>query len=193
MSTAGEDMSVRRPWTERGRAEPWEGPALRRTREILCGGARERTLEVGAGTGANLAYYPPQVRLTAIGPDPAALAEARGRAEELGLVARFAEGDARALDFPDESFETVVCILALGAVEGREEALREMYRVLVPGGRLLAAERVVRTRLPARPWRLRRGHPRRTPREEAAEAGFRVGHHDRLLFGTVERMVAHRP
>ncbi|WP_436892096.1 class I SAM-dependent methyltransferase [Nocardiopsis dassonvillei] len=186
-------MNVRRSWAERGRAEPWEGPALRRTREILCAGARERTLEVGVGTGANLRYYPPQVRLTAIDPDPAALAAARERAEELGLVARFAEGDARSLDFPDESFETVVCTLALSAVEEREEALREMYRVLVPGGRLLAAERIVRTGLPSRLWRRRRDHPRRAPREAAAEAGFRVGHHDRLFFGRVERMVAHRP
>ncbi|WP_306366318.1 class I SAM-dependent methyltransferase [Nocardiopsis sp. CC223A] len=184
-------MNVRRPWT--GRAEPWEGPSLRRTREILCAGARERTLEVGVGSGANLRYYPPQVRLTAIDPDPAALASARKHAEELGLVARFAEGDARSLHFSDESFETVVCTLALGAVDGREEALREMYRVLVPGGRLLAAERIGRPRLPARLWERRRENPRRAPREAAAEAGFRVGHHDRLLFGTVERLVAHRP
>jgi SAM-dependent methyltransferase len=191
MRTAGEDMNVRRSWT--GRAEPWEGPALRRTREILCAGARERTLEIGVGGGANLRYYPPQVRLTAIDPDSAALAAARKRAEELGLVARFAEGDARSLDFSDESFETVVCTLALSAIDGQEEALREMYRVLVPGGRLLAAERIGHTRFPARLWERRRENPRRAPREVAAEAGFRVGHHDRLFFGTVERMVAHRP
>ncbi|SHJ30233.1 Ubiquinone/menaquinone biosynthesis C-methylase UbiE [Nocardiopsis flavescens] len=192
VSTAGEDMNVRRPWTGRGRAEPWEGPALRRTREILCAGARERTLEVGVGTGANLRYYPPQVRLTAIDTDSAALASARKRSEELGLVARFTEGDALSLDFPDEGFETVVCMLALDTVDDRARALREMYRVLVPGGRLLAAERIPRARLLPRLSARRREH-RRAPREEAAEAGFRVGHHDRLFFGTVERMVAHRP
>ena len=191
MSTAGEDMNVQRPWT--GRAVPWEGPALRRTREILCAGARERTLEIGVGDGTNLRYYPPQVRLTAIDPDPAALEAARGHAEGLGLVARFSQGGPRSLDFPDESFETVVSMFALGGIDDRGKALQEMYRVLVPGGRLLAAERIGRHRFPARLRKRHRGSPLPTPREAAVEAGFRVGHHDRLFFGTVERMVAHRP
>ncbi|MDE3720960.1 class I SAM-dependent methyltransferase [Nocardiopsis sp. N85] len=179
--------------TGRGRGELWDGVALRRTREILCAGARERTLEVGVGTGANLRHYPPQVRLTAIDRDPGMVSLARERAEELGVPGRFLEGDAAALDFPDESFETVVCTMTLGVIDDQEAALREMHRVLVPGGRLLTADRIDHTRFPARLWERRREHPRRLPRDVAVEAGFQVGHHDRLFFGLIERMVAHRP
>ncbi|MEV2277591.1 class I SAM-dependent methyltransferase [Nocardiopsis sp. NPDC049922] len=170
-----------------------QGPALRRTREILCAGARGRTLEVAIGTGRNLRHYPPQIHLTGIDPNPEALARTRERADALGRPVHLAEGDAGRLEFPDACFDTVVSILALGSAPDRRAALAEMFRVLVPGGRLLLADRIEYARFPARLVEARREHPRRLPREVALEVGFEVGHHDRLLFGLVERMVAHRP
>ncbi|MFD6950777.1 methyltransferase type 11 [Nocardiopsis sp. TSRI0078] len=173
--------------------ERLQSPAMRRTREILCAGARGRTLEVAVGTGRNLPHYPPQVRLTAIDLSPEMLDRARSRAEGLGMAARFLEGDAQALDFPDQSFDTVVCTLAMCAVPDQHRALAEMYRVLVPGGRLLMVDHVEYAGFPGRLLEQRREHPRRLPRDVAAEVGFQVGHHDRLFLGLVERVVAHRP
>ncbi|MBE2999895.1 class I SAM-dependent methyltransferase [Nocardiopsis sp. HNM0947] len=169
------------------------GPVLHRTRELLCAGARGRTLEVGVGSGRNLPFYPPQVRLTAIDTDPAKIERAREHAAELALPGRFLVGDVQDLDFPDRSFDTVMCTLTLGAVDDQAAAMREMYRVLEPGGRLLMVDRIGRARLPFRLVEQRRRNPRRLPREVAVEAGFRVGHHDRLMLGTIERVVAHRP
>jgi len=170
-----------------------QSPALRRTREILCAGARGHTLEVAVGTGQNLRHYPPQVRLTGIDPDSEMLAHARKRADELGMPARLIEGDPQDLAFADQTFGTVLCTLALCAVPDQRRALSEMYRVLVPGGRLLMVDHIEYARLPGRLVERRRENPRRLPREVAAEVGFEIGHHDRLLLGLVERVVAHRP
>lgn len=175
------------------RSERFQSPALRHTREILCAGARGHTLEVAVGTGRNLSHYPPQVRLTAIDISPQMLARARARADELGVSVRLLEGDVQALDFPDQIFDTVMCTLAMCAVPDQYRALSEMYRVLVPGGRLLMVDHIEYARFPGSLVEQRREHPRRLPREVATEAGFEVGHHDRLLFGLVERVVAHRP
>ena len=121
------------------------------------------------------------------------LAKAREKAEELGRSITLVEGDAQSLTFADGSFETVVCTLSLCTIPDQERALREMHRVLVPGGRLLLVDHIEYTRLPLRLRERRREHPRRLPREVAREVGFEVGHHDRLFFGMVERVVAHRP
>ena len=172
-----------------GRFEP---SSLRSTRRILCGGARGRTLEVAVGTGRNLEYYPPQVELTGVDLSPAMMAKARERAESLGRPISLVEGDAQQLSFDDQSFDTVLCALALCTIPDQERALAEMYRVLVPGGRLLMVDHIEYTRFPFRLREGRREHPRRLPRELAEEVGFVVGHHDRLLLGMVERVVAHR-
>ena len=171
----------------------YEPSAIRSTRKILCGGARGRTLEVAVGTGLNLEYYPPQVELTGVDLSPAMMAKARAKAEARGRPISLVEGDAQRLSFPDSSFDTVLCALSLCTIPDQKRALAEMYRVLTPGGRLLLVDHIEYTRFPFRIRERLREHPRRLPREVAEEVGFVVGHHDRLLFGMVERVVAHRP
>ncbi|WP_017604687.1 class I SAM-dependent methyltransferase [Nocardiopsis alkaliphila] len=188
---------TRRLWEHRAGLYDFGGHcehvAIRNTRELLCGGARGRTLEVAVGTGRNLRYYPPQVKLTGLDLSSAMIARAAKKAEDLGLAITFVEGDAQRLPFADRSFETVLCALSLCTIPDQERALREMHRVLVPGGRLLLVDHIEYTRMPLRLRERRREHPRRLPREVAEEVGFEVGHHDRLFFGVVERVVAHRP
>lgn len=188
---------TRRLWEHRAGRYDFGGHcehvAIRNTRELLCGGARGRTLEVAVGTGRNLRYYPPQVKLTGLDLSPAMIARAKKKAEGLGRPITLVEGNAQRLPFTDLSFETVVCTLSLCTIPDQEEALREMHRVLVPGGRLLLVDHIEYTRMPLRLSERRREHPRRLPREVAEEVGFEVGHHDRLFFGLVERVVAHRP
>lgn len=171
----------------------WEPAAIRESRRILCAGARDRTLEVAVGTGMNLQYYPPQVKLTGVDLSPAMLAKAEQKAREQGRPATLVEGDAQRLSYEDHSFDTVVCLFALCTIPDQVRALTEIHRVLVRGGRLLLADHIEYTRFPARVFERRRDHPRRLPREIAEEVGFRIGHHDRVLFGLVDRVVAHRP
>lgn len=62
------------------------------------------------------------------------LAIGRRRAEQLGRSADLRLGDAQALEFPDESFDTVVCTLSLCTIPDPRRAVAEARRVLRPGG-----------------------------------------------------------
>ena len=94
-------------------------------RRWACEQAQGEVLELAAGTGRNLPYYRDAVRLTAIELSPAMLGVARGRAERLGRPADLRVGDAEALDFPDERFDTVVATLALCSIPDDRRAVAE--------------------------------------------------------------------
>lgn len=136
------------------------GMAARR-RELL-GATSGRVLEIGAGTGLNLAHYPPGVtRLVLTEPDPGMRARLERRVARAGRDGVEVSGaGAEALPFPDASFDAVVCTLVLCTVPEPDAALAEVRRVLRPGGRLVFVEHVRsdRPRLArrqdrwARPW-----------------------------------------
>src|SRR2546429_1430137 len=96
------------------------------TRQWLCAQAVGAVLEVAIGTGLNLPHYPHDVRLTGVESSPGMLAIARRRAADLGREVDLREGDAQALDFPDGSFDTVVCSFSLCAIPDDRRALSEM-------------------------------------------------------------------
>ena len=133
--------------------------ALRRE---LLGAARGRVLELGAGTGRNLAAYPAGVEaLVLTEPDAAMRARLRRRVARSGRAASVVAAGAESLPFPGASFDTVVCTLVLCTVADPQASVRELRRVLRPGGRLLFIEHVRaepgrlarrQDRL-ARPWR----------------------------------------
>jgi ubiquinone/menaquinone biosynthesis C-methylase UbiE len=116
-----------------------------RLREVLAPEPGDRVLEIGPGTG----YYTAELAEW-IGPDGAleifdvqqemldhtmrALAE-RG----VGNVSP-TQGDARSLPYEDESFDSVVLVTVLGEIPDQDSALREIERVLKPGGRLVVGE-----------------------------------------------------
>ncbi|NUU19420.1 class I SAM-dependent methyltransferase [Cellulomonas humilata] len=102
-----------------------------------------RTLEVGVGTGANLPYYADRVTdLTLTDVSGAMLRAAAARAAEQGVDARLIQADSAHLDLPDDAFDTVVSTLALCCVDDELAVLRELARVLRPGGLLLMADHV---------------------------------------------------
>lgn len=154
---------------------------LSRRRQTLVGSARGDVLEIGAGTGLNLAHYPEQLTsLTLSEPSPAMSAKLRERARILGRPVEIIEGGAEALPFEDASFDTVVCTLVLCTVDDPVATIAELWRVLRPGGALLLIEHV-RSDDPARarwqdrleaPWRIF-GNGCRCNRDTAAalEAG----------------------
>ena len=112
-------------------------------RQQLLAGARGRVLEVGVGTGKNLPYYPAETVVTAIDFSPNMIARARMRRDELGLEnIDIKEMDVQALDFADDTFDTVVSTCVFCSVPLPVAGLRELRRVLKPDGRMLMLEHV---------------------------------------------------
>jgi ubiquinone/menaquinone biosynthesis C-methylase UbiE len=116
-----------------------EEAGLREIRRRALAPAEGRTIDIGAGTGANLALYPEAVsELVLAEPDPHMLRQLR----EKGMAAEAVEAPAEALPFPDDSFDTAVFTLVLCTAPDPARALAEAARVLRPGGRLLFVEHV---------------------------------------------------
>jgi ubiquinone/menaquinone biosynthesis C-methylase UbiE len=167
-------------------------------RRALTRGLSGRVLEIGCGTGRNLAVYGPGARPVALDPDPVVLGRARARAPSTPLVAATAE----ALPFADGSFGTVVSSLAFCSVPDPARGLAEVRRVLRPDGELRMLEHVrhtgrVRARLqdllqPA--WTRVTGgcRPNRPTERLVREAGFSIEPTGRRARGTL-RLFRARP
>lgn len=98
----------------------------------------ERILEVGIGTGLNLPLYPRHCRLTGIDLSDKMLAKAQAKIEELGLDnVTLKVMDASALDFADNEFDRAVATHVISAVPDPLGVLREMRRVVKPGGAIV--------------------------------------------------------
>lgn len=120
-----------------------EEAGLREMRRETLRAARGRTIDLGAGTGANLDLYPEGVtELVLAEPDPHMMARLRPKLAESGQDAELVEASAEELPFEDSSFDTAVFTLVLCTVPNPERALTEAARVLKPGGRLLFVEHV---------------------------------------------------
>ena len=118
-------------------------PVARELRARLIAGLRGRVLEVGCGDGRNFQHYPPGVSgVVAVEPDPNARAVALERAAEARVPIEVVEGVASPLPAEDASFEAAVLVWVLCSVPDPPAALRELRRVLVPGGELRFYEHV---------------------------------------------------
>ncbi|MBI4352940.1 MAG: class I SAM-dependent methyltransferase [Candidatus Omnitrophica bacterium] len=115
-------------YTDRSHRMFLERPAL---------GDGQRVLDVGCGTGSlelKLLARWPGVRLTAVDACPEMVETARRKSALLPRV-DWRVADAHSLPFPEESFDTVLSASAFHYFEIPQEALREIKRVLKPGGR----------------------------------------------------------
>jgi ubiquinone/menaquinone biosynthesis C-methylase UbiE len=171
-------------------------------REWVCSQAEGDVLEIAAGTGRNLRHYPADVRLTTTELSPEMLELARAEAAALCRDADLRIGDAQALEFPDDSFDTVVCTLGLCTIPDDRAAVREAKRVLRPGGRFVLLEHV---RSPVRAvrigervleplmLRLEHDHLLREPLDNLNAEGFQIERVERSKLGFVERVAARKP
>jgi ubiquinone/menaquinone biosynthesis C-methylase UbiE len=120
-----------------------EEAGLREMRRELLSEASGRTIDVGAGTGANLDLYPQTVsELVMAEPDPYMARQLRRKLAESGREVDLVESGAESLPFEDSSFDTAVFTLVLCTVPDPRAALSEVARVLEPGGRMLFLEHV---------------------------------------------------
>lgn len=197
----------RRSWDRQSRhydrqMKFWDRHLFKDSRAWVCRQAVGDVLEVAIGTGMNLPHYPEGIQLTGVDLSPEMLALAGNRAAELGFEVELLEGDAQRLAALDGSFDSVVCTFGLCAIPDHRQALREMHRVLRPGGVLLLADHVrARSRVAFGVQRalelgsvpLAGEHFRRRPMEQLAGLGFAVEVQERFgPVGLVERVKARK-
>lgn len=115
---------------------------LRAIRAEMIAAAHGDVLEIGAGTGANLALYNGVESLTVTEPEPPMLRRLEQRAKDVAPRAMVMRAPAEDLPFNDDSFDTVVSTLVLCGVDDQPRALRELRRVLRPGGQFIFVEHV---------------------------------------------------
>lgn len=123
-----------------------EDAGQRETRRRLISGAAGATIEVGAGSGINVAHYTDRVtELVLTEPSPHMLAHLREAVQErrppVGSL-EIVQASALELPFADGHFDTAVCTFVMCSVPDPSAALAEIARVLRPGGRLLFLEHV---------------------------------------------------
>jgi len=106
--------------------------------------ARGDVLEIGAGDGATLPFYPTGARLILLEPNPYLLTYLYlcAAAHRSNRAAHLIRAEAEAIPFPNERFDTVVSTHVLCSVRNPPRALAEIRRVLRPGGRFLFLEHV---------------------------------------------------
>lgn len=102
----------------------------------------ERILEVGVGTGKNMPYYPRGTRVTAVDLSEGMLAQARRRVQELAPEADLSLMDAQRLAFADAIFDLALATFVFCSVPNPVQGLRELGRVVRPGGRVILLEHV---------------------------------------------------
>jgi ubiquinone/menaquinone biosynthesis C-methylase UbiE len=120
-----------------------EVAGLNAMRKKLLAGAAGQVVEIGAGTGANVPLYGPAVKsLTVTEPAQPMVRKLERRVRELGSDATVLRAPAEDLPFESGSFDVAVSTLVLCGVDDQPRALRELRRVLRPGGTLLFLEHV---------------------------------------------------
>ncbi|AZB62858.1 class I SAM-dependent methyltransferase [Cereibacter sphaeroides] len=125
-----------------------ESPRRRTAAHVNARGGR--VLEVGVGTGLSLPLYSHRVAVTGIDFSHEMLARAREKVEEMGLepVKKLRQMDARELDFPDETFDTVVAMFLVSVVPEPERVVSEMARVCRKGGEVVIVNHFARDKGP---------------------------------------------
>lgn len=163
-------------------------------RRKLLAGLQGRVIEIGSGHGPNFPHYPASVtRLVAVECEPHMIELARRAADHAPIAVTVMESTAEQLPAVEGEFDAAVVSLVLCSVADQEVALREIARVLRPGGELRFYEHVV-SRRPAMAavqrvsdatvWPLLAGgcHCARDTSRAIRNAGFEMEREERIAF-----------
>jgi len=123
---------------------PFELGRYRKIRPLLFRGLTGRLLDAGVGTGRNFPYYPRDSRVLGVDNSPRMLARAERRRRNCVTPVELREMDVTRLDLPDASFDAAVATFLFCVLPESEQtcALRELRRVVRPGGRIRLLEYV---------------------------------------------------
>jgi ubiquinone/menaquinone biosynthesis C-methylase UbiE len=120
--------------------------AMADRKRTLLGSLTGTVVEIGPGAGANLVHYAPGVQWIGIEPSPYMQEYLRKEAEARGLQGELRTGTAERLGMPNASVDAVVSTLVLCSVPSVAAVLKEILRVLKPGGRFVFIEHVAAPR-----------------------------------------------
>ena len=129
---------------------------LAKYRQEVLVDVQGEVLEIGFGTGLNLSYYPENIhKIIAIDANPGvnALAQKRLQASSITVDYRVLNGEN--LPMADKTFDSVVSTWTLCSIANVEQALKEIYRVLKPGGRFFFVEHGLSNQPQIRVWQNR--------------------------------------
>jgi demethylmenaquinone methyltransferase/2-methoxy-6-polyprenyl-1,4-benzoquinol methylase len=123
---------------------PFERARYRALRPLPFRGLLGRLLDAGVGTGRNFPFYPPGTSVVGIDFSPAMLSRAERRRLQSPVSVELMRMDVAKLDFPDAMFDAAVATFLFCVLpdEAQEPALRELARVVKPGGPIRLLEYV---------------------------------------------------
>lgn len=148
-------------------------------RASVLAGVTGDVLEIGFGTGLNLPHYPPAVRrLTAVDANPGMSRKARRRIAESAIAVEHRVLDCERLPIADESFDSAVSSWTLCSITDVGQALREIRRVLRPGGRFFFLEHGLSNEPKVQRWQ-----HRLTPLQKIIGGGCHLNRNFRELIG----------
>ncbi|MDN3645292.1 class I SAM-dependent methyltransferase [Pontixanthobacter aestiaquae] len=139
-------MGIAKWWDEHGVPRVIKvacgAPQIMKLRSQLVPLAQGDVFEIGCGGGINQQFYNAGAISRYAGIDPGAklLEYTKAEAQKKGWKADIRDGVGEAIPFDDASFDTVVCTYTMCSVQDQAQVVREMRRILKPGGRLLYLE-----------------------------------------------------
>jgi ubiquinone/menaquinone biosynthesis C-methylase UbiE len=129
------------------------GSHLEQYRQELLKDVAGNVLEIGFGTGLNLAHYPEQVtKITTVEPNPGMEKLARSRIQQSLITVDYRIMSGENLSMEDSSFDSIVCTWTLCSIPLVEQAIAEIYRLLKPGGKFFFIEHGLSQDLSIQTW-----------------------------------------
>lgn len=196
MSRAYPSRPIFARWYPRA-SDGMERGGMAERRQVQLAGLSGRVIEVGAGNGLSFAHYPPEVSgVLAVEPEPHLRQLAEREAAHAPVPIEVTGGVAERLPASDGAFDAATVSLVLCSVRDQRAVLRELYRVVRPGGELRFLEHVradtpglrrVQRLVDATVWPLLCGgcHSGRDTLAEVEQVGFAVERLDRFVFPDV--------